>query len=176
MKVFQDFISKLDSTEKRKSSFGYLCMKKRGSFPKERFSFLLKSSMGGGFDPRNTPREYATAKFAKYRFFFSQRRPIRFKCKKCPILKLNRDATSQYLLNLATANIAFFIADEGCYVSLLWQVQQVSLNTSEPDLFHCILQQCSSTFFSMVCLIKFLKKFVYLSNINVNMNMKICVK
>ena len=47
MKVFQDFISKLDRTEKHKSNFGYLCMKKRGSFPNKRFSFLLKSSVGG---------------------------------------------------------------------------------------------------------------------------------
>ena len=47
MKVFQDFISMLDSTEKHKNNFGCLCMKNGGSFPKERFSFLLKSSMGG---------------------------------------------------------------------------------------------------------------------------------
>ena len=47
MKVFQDFISKLDRTEKHESNFGNLCMKKGGLFQKERFSFLLKSSMGG---------------------------------------------------------------------------------------------------------------------------------
>ena len=68
MKVFQDFISKLDSTEKHESNFGNLCTKKGGSFQKERFSFLLKSSMGeGGFDPRNpspvrTPLIYNTVR------------------------------------------------------------------------------------------------------------------
>ena len=51
MKVFQDVISKLDSTEKHESNFGNLCMKNGGSFQKERFSFLLKSSMGGGGGP-----------------------------------------------------------------------------------------------------------------------------
>ena len=49
MKVFQDFISKFDSTEKHESNFGNLCMKKGGSFQKVKFSFLVKSSMGGGF-------------------------------------------------------------------------------------------------------------------------------
>ena len=59
MKVFQDIISKLKSTEKHKSSFGYFCMKKHGSFPKERFSFF-NSSMGI-FDSRTPPsRAYAT--------------------------------------------------------------------------------------------------------------------
>ena len=55
MKVFQDFISKLDSTEKHESNFGNLCMKKGGSFQKERFSFLLKCSMGGGLTPETHP-------------------------------------------------------------------------------------------------------------------------
>ena len=50
MKVFQDFISKFDSTEKHESNFGNFCMKKGGSFQKERFSFLLKYP----------PRAYAT--------------------------------------------------------------------------------------------------------------------
>ena len=59
MKIFQDFLSKLDSTEKHESNFGNLCMKKGGSFQKERFSFLLKSSMGGGVTPKS-PRAYAT--------------------------------------------------------------------------------------------------------------------
>ena len=45
MKVFQDFISKLDSIEKHESNFGNLCIKKDGSFQKERFLFLLKFSM-----------------------------------------------------------------------------------------------------------------------------------
>ena len=36
MKVFQDFLSKLDSTEKHESNFGNLCMKKGGSFPPSR--------------------------------------------------------------------------------------------------------------------------------------------
>ena len=35
------------------NNFGNLCMKKGGSFQKERFSFF-QSSMGG-FDPRNPP-------------------------------------------------------------------------------------------------------------------------
>ena len=48
MKNFQDFMSKLDSTEKHESNFG-------NSFQTERFSFLLKSSMDGGVDPRNSP-------------------------------------------------------------------------------------------------------------------------
>ena len=43
----QDFISKLDRTEKHECNFGNLCMKKGGSFQKVRFSFLLRSSMGG---------------------------------------------------------------------------------------------------------------------------------
>ena len=58
MKVFQDFISKLDSTEKNESNFGNLCMKNGGLFQKVRFSFLLKFSMGG-FDPR-TPTPVRT--------------------------------------------------------------------------------------------------------------------
>ena len=44
MKVFQNFISKLDSTEKHESNFGNLCMKKDGLYQKMRF---LKSSMRG---------------------------------------------------------------------------------------------------------------------------------
>ena len=44
-------ISKLDSTEKRDSNFGNLCMKKGGSFQKERFLLFFKSLMGG-FDPQ----------------------------------------------------------------------------------------------------------------------------
>ena len=40
MKVFQDFISKLNSTEKHESNFGYLSMKKGGLFQKERFYFI----------------------------------------------------------------------------------------------------------------------------------------
>ena len=55
MKVFQDFISKLDSTEKHESNFDNLCIKKGGSFQKERFSFLLKSSMGGLLTPEPPP-------------------------------------------------------------------------------------------------------------------------
>ena len=57
MKVFQDFISKLDSTEKHKSNFGNLCMKKDSSFQKERFSlFFYNLQMGGGgVDLRNPP-------------------------------------------------------------------------------------------------------------------------
>ena len=51
MKVFQDFMSKLDSKEKHESNFDNLCMKKGGSFQKERFLFLLKSSMGGIWPP-----------------------------------------------------------------------------------------------------------------------------
>ena len=51
MKVFQDFISKLDSTEKHQSNFGNLCTKKGGLFQKEWFSFLLRSSMGKGLTP-----------------------------------------------------------------------------------------------------------------------------
>ena len=70
MKVFQDFISKLDSTEKHDRNFSNLCMKKSGSFQKERFSFLLKSSMGGGGDltpetPSPCVRQWAsTSNFA----------------------------------------------------------------------------------------------------------------
>ena len=62
MKVIQDDIRKLDSTEKQDSNFGNLCMKKGGSFQKERFSFILQSLMGGEFDPRTPtlPRAYAT--------------------------------------------------------------------------------------------------------------------
>ena len=59
MKVFQDFISKLHSTEKHENIFGNLCMKKGGSFQKERFSFLLKSSMRGVLTPE-PPGAYAT--------------------------------------------------------------------------------------------------------------------
>ena len=55
MKVFLDFISKLDSTEKHESNFDNLCMKKDGSFQKERFSFLLKSSMGWVLTPETPP-------------------------------------------------------------------------------------------------------------------------
>ena len=54
-KVFQDFISKLDSTEKHESNFGNLGMKKGGSFQKEGFLFLLKFSMVRGVDPRTPP-------------------------------------------------------------------------------------------------------------------------
>ena len=52
MKVFQDFISKLDNTKKHESNFGNLCMKKGDLFQKGRFSFLSKFSMGG-VDPGN---------------------------------------------------------------------------------------------------------------------------
>ena len=37
---FSRLISKLDSTEKHDSNFGKLCMKKGGSFQKERFLFF----------------------------------------------------------------------------------------------------------------------------------------
>ena len=65
MKVFQDFISKLDSTEKLESNFGNLCMKNGGSFQKERFSFLLKSSMGGGLTPNPPVRAPLTEGFCE---------------------------------------------------------------------------------------------------------------
>ena len=38
----------------------------------------------------------------------------RFKCKKCPILKLNPGATSQYMLNTPQQIAFFFIADQWC--------------------------------------------------------------
>ena len=60
MKVFQDVISKLNSTEKQDSNFGNLCVKKGGSLQKERFSFILHSSMGVGLNPPQPPRAYAT--------------------------------------------------------------------------------------------------------------------
>ena len=41
--------------------------------------------------------------------------------------------------SITPQQIAFFNAEEWCNGSLLGQVQQVSLNTSKPDLFHCIL-------------------------------------
>ena len=41
------------------NNFGNLCMKKGGSFQKERFSFFSVVN-GGGVDPRNPPRAYAT--------------------------------------------------------------------------------------------------------------------
>ena len=54
MKVLQDFVTKLDSTERHESNFGNLCMKKGSLFQKERVSLLLNSSMGR-FDPRTPP-------------------------------------------------------------------------------------------------------------------------
>ena len=59
MKVFQDFISKLNSTEKHESNFGNLGMKKGCSFQKERFSFFFKSLMEGVLTPE-PPGAYAT--------------------------------------------------------------------------------------------------------------------
>ena len=46
MKVFRDCASKLDSTDKHDSNFGNLCMKKSGSFQKERFSFFFNRQWG----------------------------------------------------------------------------------------------------------------------------------
>ena len=45
------------------NNFGNLCVKKGGSFQKERFSFFFSHQWGGGFDPRNPPPPlaYATA-------------------------------------------------------------------------------------------------------------------
>ena len=54
MKVFQDFMSKLDSTEKHESNFGNLCMKKGGSFQK-REVFISFKIFKGGVNPRNPP-------------------------------------------------------------------------------------------------------------------------
>ena len=49
MKVFR---------EEHDKYFGKLCMKKGRSFQKE--SIFFKSSIGGGVDPQNPPRAYAT--------------------------------------------------------------------------------------------------------------------
>ena len=78
MKVFEDFISKLDSTEKNESNFGNLSMKKGGSFQKERFSFLI--NLQWGVDPRNPPppRAYATgsAQHAEAHTFTEYSEPV----------------------------------------------------------------------------------------------------
>ena len=62
MKVFQDFISKLESTEKHESN---LVRSK-----KERFSFLLKSPTGGGggLTPETPPpRAHATGTITNFK-------------------------------------------------------------------------------------------------------------
>ena len=55
MKVFQGFISKLDSTEKHESNFGNLCMKKGGSFQKREVFISFKISDGGVLTPETPP-------------------------------------------------------------------------------------------------------------------------
>ena len=60
MKVFRDFICKLDSTEERESNFGNLCMKKRWFVPKREVFISFKIINGG--DP---PRAYATVVSAR---------------------------------------------------------------------------------------------------------------
>ena len=52
MKVSRDYISKLDSTEKRANTFGNLCMKKTDRFKKNGFHFF--SSRQWGVDPRRS--------------------------------------------------------------------------------------------------------------------------
>ena len=58
MKVFQGYIIQGSWIAQKNliidSNFGTLCMKKGGSFQKERFSFFF-SRQGGGVDPRNLP-------------------------------------------------------------------------------------------------------------------------
>ena len=53
-------MSKLDSTEKHDSNFGNLCMKKAGSFQKERFFILFFNRQWGGGVTPEPPRVYAT--------------------------------------------------------------------------------------------------------------------
>ena len=55
MEVFQDFISKLDGTGKRERNIGNLYMRRGGSFQKERFLFLVKSSMVFFLTPKTPP-------------------------------------------------------------------------------------------------------------------------
>ena len=65
MKVFQDHVTQGSWIAQKNmiidNKFGNLCMKKGGSFQKERFSFFSVVN-GGGFDPRTPPppRAYAT--------------------------------------------------------------------------------------------------------------------
>ena len=72
MKVFQDFISKLDSTEKRESNFGNLCMKK--FVPKREVFISFKIFNGGEVDPRTPLVDVRTPLVPSVPMFLAQQK------------------------------------------------------------------------------------------------------